>query len=265
MKIGTFQTIVEAWGRIRETGTEELGDGYWIQTGKDINSMLSDEEIERGDHYDEDQIYLTVDMPADPVPVDGPEDTAREISAFYGFALRYVIVDQRDTGDIFEHVLEENDTLQDAIACVEAAWSALTEKEKESSTMELGFLVCEENEDHRLVPILDDSRWYGDACILGWDTLTAWTPLFALKGEDRDYFINWINEKTLTDSEKARFYQAIKDELNHDWEGGCYNDDMGEYHGQITLKGRTVTFSVDASIKGDDMIFGDYVTAKRTR
>ena len=43
MKIGRFQRIIEAWEAVRETGMEELGDGYWIQTGESINLGLSDE------------------------------------------------------------------------------------------------------------------------------------------------------------------------------------------------------------------------------
>lgn len=87
---------------------------------------------------------------------------------------RYVIIDTRDKGDMFEDILPEGTTMEEAKKALAIAWEHLTEREKAASTMELALLAVDE--EGRTIAGDDDAE-YAEAMTKGWDTLGSYTPV----------------------------------------------------------------------------------------
>ena len=82
---------------------------------------------------------------------------------------RFVIIDTREHGDMFEDILPEGTTEEEAKKALAVAWAHLTERENAASTMELALLAV----DDEGMTIAEDE----EAKARGWDTIGSYTPL----------------------------------------------------------------------------------------
>ena len=72
----TREDVRRAWEEAIATGCGSIGGGVFIETGKNLNSNASEEEVAG---YDDDDMYITTDNGIDPIYVSDVDDVCDEL------------------------------------------------------------------------------------------------------------------------------------------------------------------------------------------